>query len=111
MASDTDLWLSLKAHQDRYSKMAAKAHEAAPVPQVEVVDTVGGSKIVINRVEMPAGPAPGSKSAISKEGTPGAPTPSHKRVLDQEEFNKKLKAKRAIFSTSRSLSLANFRYN
>ena len=92
--------------------MAAKAHEApAPPPQVVEVDTVGGAKIVINHVEMPTAPIPGSKSAISKEGTPGAPTPSHKRVLDQEEFNKKLKAKRAIFSSSRSLSLANFRYN
>ena len=47
--------------------------------------------------------------APAKEGTPGGPTPVGKRVLEQEEFNKKLKAKRALFSKGRSLSLAAFK--
>ena len=37
------------------------------------------------------------------------PTPPDKRVLQQKEFDKKLKAKRAFFSKGRSMSLASFR--
>ena len=37
------------------------------------------------------------------------PTPPDKRVLDQKEFDKKLKAKRAFFSKGRSMSLASFK--
>ena len=42
-------------------------------------------------------------------GLPPGPTPSDKRVLVQEEFDKRLKAKRAMFGTKRSLSLASFK--
>ena len=88
MASDTDLWLSLSKHQERYSRIVDKAQQ----------------DIVINKVNMPEPKVP--------EATPdqsSAATPINKRVLDQEEFNKNLKAKRAIFSKSRSLSLASFK--
>ena len=37
------------------------------------------------------------------------PTPPDKRILDQKEFDRKLKAKRAIFTKGRSMSLASFR--
>lgn len=114
MASDTDLWLNLQAHQDRYSKLAGFNHNqpgaaAAPPPAASVAVLADPTskekeKIYINRVEMPAGPANNTKDTGN-----GAPTPMHKRVLDQEEFNKKLRAKRAIFSKTRSLSLASFR--
>ena len=57
--------------------------------------------IIINDVPTP--PFPTSNTSKS------TPTPPDKRVLDQKEFDKKLKAKRAIFSKGRSLSLASFR--
>ncbi len=81
-----------------------------------------GSNIFVNSgVEMPPAPAPASSflSGGGGGGNPGAagaanpslaplPSPS-RRPLDQEEFNRRLKAKRALFSKSRSLSLASFR--
>ena len=42
---------------------------------------------------------------------PQAPTPPNKRVLDQEEFDRRLKAKRGTFSKKRSLSLASFKFS
>ena len=57
--------------------------------------------IIVNDVPTP--PFVTSNTAKS------TPTPPHKRVLDQKEFDKKLKAKRVIFSKGRSLSLASFR--
>ncbi|XP_023320321.1 anoctamin-8 isoform X1 [Eurytemora carolleeae] len=57
--------------------------------------------IIVNDVPTP----PFVTSNTSKS----TPTPPHKRVLDQKEFDKKLKAKRVIFSKGRSLSLASFR--
>merc|ERR1712050_352960 len=57
--------------------------------------------IFINNVPTPPFP----NRTPSKSG----PTPSDKRVLDQKEFDKKLKAKRAIFSKGRSMSLASFK--
>ena len=118
MASDTDLWLNLQAHQDRYSKIAGISRKPAPAAPVnsqqqqqqhlllqgESSPIKEKERIFINRVEMPPGPV-----TNPKETGNGAPTPMHKRVLDQEEFNKKLRAKRAIFSKSRSLSLASFK--
>ena len=57
--------------------------------------------IFINNVPTPPFPS----RTPSKSG----PTPPDKRVLDQKEFDKKLKAKRAIFSKGRSMSLASFK--
>ena len=64
----------------------------------------GGSElgnIVINNVPTPPFPPP----AHSKSPA----TPLNKRVLDQKEFDKKLKNKRALFSRGRSISLASFK--
>ena len=49
-----------------------------------------------------------SKQSI-REGGPDIPTPPHKRILDQEEFDRRLKAKQITFGKKRSLSLASFR--
>ncbi len=51
----------------------------------------------------------GGKSPGVAAGGPGGPTPVGRRALDQEEFNRKLKQKRALFSNKRSLSLAAFK--
>ena len=42
---------------------------------------------------------------------PKAPTPPNKRVLDQDEFDRRLKAKQGTFSKKRSLSLASFKFS
>ena len=42
---------------------------------------------------------------------PKAPTPPNKRILDQEEFDRRLQAKRGTFSKKRSLSLASFKFS
>ena len=42
---------------------------------------------------------------------PNAPTPPNKRILVQEEFDKRLLAKRGTFSKKRSLSLASFKFS
>ena len=120
MASDTDLWFSIREHQERYSRMASLASSANE--RLEASHSILNiatmimrfydrsptkDKIFINRVEMPT--ASNLHSTSKGSGGSGAPTPVNKRVLDQEEFNKRLKAKRAIFSGSRSLSLASFR--
>lgn len=105
MASDTDLWLSIKDNQSRYARMVSVATAASSRTASASVSAGEKDKIFINRgVEMPS-----THPASSLKAGSGAPTPVGKRVLDQEEFNKKLKAKRALFSTTRSLSLASFR--
>lgn len=114
MASDTDLWLSLAKHQERYSRMVEVARAAnldnnakrSSSVTTDSAENNNGSKIFINRVSMPPATAGLDEKA---DNNSGQPTPVNKRVLDQEEFNRKLKAKRAIFSKSRSLSLASFR--
>ena len=58
-------------------------------------------KIIINDVPTPPFPLKTS----SKSG----PTPPDKRILDQKEFDKKLKAKRLFFAKGRSMSLASFK--
>ena len=40
---------------------------------------------------------------------PDMPTPTERRVLEQEEFDRRLKAKRFTFGNKRSLSLASFK--
>ena len=73
--------------------------------------------IIINHVEMPSpekldknSPASCSTKSFGFSG-PKAPTPPNKRVLDQDEFDRRLKAKRGTFSKKRSLSLASFKFS
>ena len=73
--------------------------------------------IIINHVEMPSpenldknSPASCSIKSFGFSG-PKAPTPPNKRVLDQDEFDRRLKAKRGTFSKKRSLSLASFKFS
>ena len=77
---------------------------------------VGG--IIVNKVNMPVpsnskGQTPCSETkSPRKSGAAGGasmPTPPNKRHLDQEEFDKRLRAKRAVFGSKRSLSLASFK--
>ena len=68
--------------------------------------------IIVNNVQMPEAPLPrrhGGSLRLGPRGGRGGPTPSDKRVLVQEEFDKRLKAKRAMFGSKRSLSLASFK--
>ena len=58
-------------------------------------------RIIINDVPTPPFPL----KISSKSG----PTPPDKRILDQKEFDKKLKAKRLFFAKGRSMSLASFK--
>lgn len=58
--------------------------------------------VINDGIEMPMASSNASSSKKS-------PTPSHKRTLNQEEFDSRLKAKRALLSgKGRSLSLASF---
>ena len=59
-------------------------------------------QIIINDVITPPFP---SRGPAPRSG----PTPPDKRVLQQKEFDKKLKAKRDIFTRGRSLSLSSFK--
>lgn len=92
MASDTDLWLSLKAAQAKYQSSLEATKES-------------DQDLVINHhVEMP--------SLVEEMQTKkSSPSPSQQRLLNQEEFDRRLKAKRALFSgKGRSLSLASFSF-
>merc|ERR1712140_132025 len=73
--------------------------------------------MIINHVDMPL-PEKLEKGSSATNSTkssvfvgPQAPTPPNKRVLDQEEFDRRLKAKRGTFSKKRSLSLASFKFS
>ena len=93
MASDSELWLSIKAAHNKYQTTLEPTKESPN-------GTSDENTIVINHVQMPES---------RKESLKRSPTPSDKRVLNQEEFDKRLKAKRALFSSKgRSLSLASF---
>ena len=72
MASDTDLWLSLKAAQTKYQSKLEATKESP--------SDNGSTELIVNHVEMP--------SNDIKQGHKKSPTPSHKRVLNQEEFDR-----------------------
>ena len=59
-------------------------------------------QIIINDVATPPFPS-------RAQGVRSGPTPPDKRVLQQKEFDKKLRAKRDIFTRGRSLSLSSFK--
>ena len=63
-------------------------------------------QIIINEV---ASPSPSPSPAFRPPTTRSGPTPPEKRVLKQREFDKKLRAKRDIFSKGRSLSFSSFK--
>ena len=70
--------------------------------------------MIINHIDMPISEKLEKNSSTSnstKSIGPQAPTPPNKRVLDQEEFDRRLKAKRGTFSKKRSLSLASFKFS
>ena len=93
MASNSDLWLDAKAIKSKHHTTLEPFKESSN-------DMTDENYIVINHVQMPESPHHTVKPS---------PTPSDKRVLNQEEFDKRLKAKRAFFSSKgRSLSLASF---
>ena len=61
-------------------------------------------QIIINDVITPPFPS------RAQGGARSGPTPPDKRVLQQKEFDKKLRAKRDIFTRGRSLSLCSFKF-
>ena len=75
MASDTDLWLSLKASKANYQS-TLEATKESPSDN-------GSGELIINHVEMPKFDSDGDRKSNKK-----SPTPSHKRVLNQEEFDR-----------------------
>ena len=80
MASDTDLWLS--AMSKHKSSMDSSHQNVRKVDELYVIN---------DGIEMPMASSNASSSKKS-------PTPSHKRTLNQEEFDSRLKAKRALLS-------------
>ncbi len=92
MASDTDLWLGLKARQARYKNVFGTTKELSPVEDERSYVTLEGDK---------------PEKPVKPDQKPDSfPTKKH----DTEELDKRLKAKRAVFtSKGRSLSLASFR--
>ena len=88
MASDTDLWLGLKARQAKYKNVFGATKELSPVEDERSYVTLDG-----DRADKPVRTESGS---------------GKKPELD--ETDRKLKAKRAVFLTKgRSLSLASFK--
>ena len=92
-ASDSNLLY--KYHQEFTRPSHCSRQDLSPSEELP-------EQIFINDVPTPSLP---HFSSSFKSG----PTPPDKRVLDQKEFDKKLKAKRAIFTKGRSMSLASFR--
>ena len=94
MASDTDLWLGLKARQARYKNVfgTGTKKELSPVEDERSYLTLEGDK---------------PDKPVKPDHKPDSlPVKKH----DTDELDKKLKAKRAVFTTKgRSLSLASFR--
>ena len=95
MASDSDLWLSIKAAQNKYQSNLEVTKESPNSHENE--------EIVVTDIKIP--PALLDTHLRVKK----SPTPSDKRVLNQEDFDQRLMAKRAsFFKKGRSLSLASF---
>lgn len=76
MASDTDLWLSLKAAQVKYQSKLEATKESP--------SDFGSTELVINHIDMPSLRENPDERAPHKK----SPTPSGKRMLSQEEFDK-----------------------
>jgi len=93
-------------------RQASDSNLLKNIRQLELKSTLGSTQelspssespeqIFINDVQTPPFP----NRTPSKSG----PTPPDKRILEQKEFDKKLKAKKALFSKGRSMSLASFK--
>ncbi|QQP39830.1 Anoctamin, partial [Caligus rogercresseyi] len=90
MSSDTDLWLSLNAERS----LPLSALNEAPNET---------SEIIVNPVRMPS---------LDEEEAP-VPAPvvkEERKTLNQEDVIKRLKAKQALFSKGRSISIASFKF-
>jgi len=97
-SSDSNLLLNVK-HSEFLRPSHGSKQELSP--SEELPEQIFINKIPVSEQNVQLLP----QSSQSKSG----PTPPDKRVLDQREFDKKLKAKRALFSKGRSMSLASFR--
>lgn len=100
--SDTDLLRSCRPVELARSALNITHEEGSAATSPETEDVV-----FINHVATPE--LPRSAAATDHVTRQSGPTPAGKRVLDQKEFDRKLKAKRAIFSRGRSISLASFK--
>ena len=88
MASDTDLWLGLKARQAKYKNVFGATKELSPVEDERSYITLDSDR-PDKPVKTDSGPA---------------------KRPEQDETDRKLKAKRAVLLTKgRSLSLASFK--
>ena len=84
MASDTDLWLSVKAAQAKYQSTLGATKKESPIASKSGINhvNINDQMHIVNQVEMPSLPE------NSHEKLKRSPTPNHKRVLNQEEFDK-----------------------
>ena len=81
MASDTDLWMNLKAAQAKYqSKLDASKENTS-------VDTIDDMELVVNQVDMPS-LCEYQESELAKTSHRSQATPPDKRQLNQEEFDR-----------------------
>ena len=81
MASDTDLWMNLKAAQAKYqSKLDASKENTS-------VDTIDDMELVVNQVDMPS-LCEYQESELAKSSHRSQATPPDKRQLNQEEFDR-----------------------
>lgn len=99
-------------HTGRDVSLLCFGHENKANRMLMSANWIEEEGIIINHVEMPKQEEQMSKKVPFRKAAPkghGMPTPTNKRVLDQEEFDKRLKAKQALFSSKKSLSLASFK--
>ena len=84
MASDTDLWSSVKAAQAKYQSTLGATKKESPTASTSGLGhaNVNDQMHIVNHVEMPSLPE------NSNEKLKRSPTPNHKRVLNQEEFDR-----------------------
>uniref|UniRef100_A0A0K2T7S2 Anoctamin n=1 Tax=Lepeophtheirus salmonis TaxID=72036 RepID=A0A0K2T7S2_LEPSM len=90
MSSETDLWLS--ANNERLSTLTSLQ---------EAPNENESSKIIVNQIRMPS---------VDEENFPTPAPHEEKKTFNQEEVIKKLKAKQALFSKGRSISIASFKF-
>ena len=81
MASDTDLWMNLKAAQAKYQSKLDASKETTSV------DTIDDMELVVNQVDMPS-LCEYQESEFAKPSYRSQATPPDKRQLNQEEFDR-----------------------
>ena len=75
---------------------------SADLPEEEIVVNDVTEELIVNDMSTPPSPKQNSSSG-------SGPTPPEQRLLGQKEFDRKLNAKRDIFSKGRSISMGAFR--